>query len=396
MKLLIINEVCGVTSTGTLCADLAEYFLNRGHEVKVLYGRLTAPVRCSGYGVRVATRKQVLISALSSRVMDNCGLGNRSSTMEAIRFIHEFKPDVIHLHNLHGYYINFQILFSELEKLSVPVVYTLHDCWALTGHCAYFDHVGCNKWMSGCGTCPQKKEYPKSVLLDKSKDNWLKKENLYKNLSKMKVVTPSRWLGNLVKHSMLKRDAYVIPNGIDTSIFRPVERNYFLENCLTDKKVVLGVASIWEDRKGLSFFVELSKILPKEFRIVLVGVDNKQKSNLPNSILLLPRIDDRRKLASVYSSAYVYLNPTLEDNYPTTNLEAICCGTPVITFNTGGSAESASYYGVVCERNAESILEAILQVENIQSDRFIKIREYFDLKRMLKQYEDLYISLLSK
>ena len=392
MKILLINEVCGVTSTGTICADLAEYLISRGHEVRVLYGRQDSPDRCNEYGIRIAGKMDVLMGALSSRLFDNCGLSNGSATKRAIDIIREFSPDVIHLHNLHGYFINYRMLFNEIKAMDIPVVYTLHDCWALTGHCAYFDIAGCDKWKTGCGSCPQKCKYPKSLFLDNSKRNFTEKKKACDNLPNMKVIVPSEWLKGIVKSSIFKRDAYVIANGIDTKIFCPKEGNYFEKLGLADKKVILGVASLWEARKGISFFAELAERIPKEYKIVLVGIGDGQKKDIPKSIITIPRTSDKEELAYIYSSAYVYLNPTLEENYPTTNLESICCGTPVITFASGGSPESATYYGTVCDKNIESIMDALYRVEEISQDRLEEARVFFDSSRMHAEYERMYKS----
>lgn len=394
MKILIINEVCGVTSTGTICADLAEYLLGKGHEVKVLYGRLDAPDRCASYSERIAPHKEIVMNALSARVFDNCGRGNRAAAKRAVSVIRDFKPDVVHLHNLHGYYINYPELFRVLAELKIPVVWTLHDMWALTGHCAYFDSCGCDKWKTGCGKCPQKKGYPKSILLDRSAVNYREKKKAYELLPDMKVVVPSRWLAGFVKESILKREALVIPNGVDTSVFKPGKKDYFKEKGLTDKKVVLGVASLWEPRKGIGYFIELAEKLSDEYRIVLVGVNDQQKSELPENIITIARTNDRKELAEIYSGSYVYLNPTLEDNYPTTNLEAICCGTPVITFRTGGSPESAELFGTVCEKNVDSILEAIDKASEISTDKLDELRFAMDADRMKESYEALYKELI--
>ena len=365
MRILLINEVCGVTSTGTICADLAEYLIKRGHDVRAFYGRLDAPSRCDSYGVRIAGKSEVMLSALSARLFDNCGRGNRHSTRRAIGMIRDFKPDIVHIHNLHGYYINYPMLFAALAEMNVPVVQTLHDCWSVTGHCAYFDNVGCDKWKNGCGACPQKKEYPRSVFLDRSASNLLEKKKAYDRLKNLKIVVPSTWLRDIVRSSILQRDAVIIPNGIDTEIFRPHQTDYFEKKGLTGKKVIIGVASLWEPRKGLNFFKELSKQLSDEYRIVLVGVRQEQKKE---EIYTIDRTSDKEELASIYSGAYVYLNPTLEDNYPTTNLEAICCGTPVITFATGGSPESAEHYGIVCEKNTDSILDTISRIDSLPAE----------------------------
>ena len=394
MKILLINEVCGVTSTGSICAELAEYLMSEGHQVRVLYGRMDAPERCSGYGVRIAGKYEVALNALSARLFDNCGLGNKTSTQRAIEYIREFKPDIVHLHNLHGYYINYRMLFEELGRTGVPVIQTLHDCWALTGHCAYFDHAGCDKWKMGCGKCPQKGEYPRSILFDRSKENLKEKIKAYGRTKSMRFVVPSKWLGDIVAASRIKGSVTVIPNGIDTDVFAPGDKDYFIRKGLTDRKVILGVASLWEPRKGLDHFIELSKVLSDDYRIVLVGIREEQKKLLPGNIITIARTFDRKELASIYSSAYVYLNPTLEDNYPTTNLEAICCGTPVITFDTGGSPESAGYYGIVCEKDTDSILKAIDKVDMLSAEGIEDIRELFSSHLMFGRYEDLYREMI--
>lgn len=396
MKVLMINEVLGVTSTGVLCAELAEYLLSHGHEVKVLYGRLAATKRCEAYGIRIASDAEVRCNALAARLLDNCGLGNLASTERAVRFIREFAPDVIHLHNLHGYYVNYERLLWSIGEMRIPVIWTLHDCWALTGHCAYFDYCGCEKWQKECVHCPQSGAYPRSLFLDRSAYNYQKKKECYQALTDTKVVVPSQWLADIVRKSILDKDAYVIPNGIDTGIFTKKAGNYFKERGLTDKKVLLGVASIWEPRKGLPFFVDLAKRLPEEYQIVLVGIKEEQKKELPRNILTIARTNDQEELAAIYSGAYAFLNPTLEDNYPTTNLEAISCGTPVITFDTGGSPESAGYYGIVCERSVEGLLKAIEGVPKIRTDSLEEAREAFDSVLMKQRYLALYREMMAK
>ena len=402
MRVLIINEVCGYTSTGSICADLAEYFSSKGHLVRVLYGRMAAPDRCKNYSIRIAGRIDVGINALSARLFDNCGNGNIRSTKVALDYIKKFAPDIVHLHNLHGYYINYKLLFDGLKLLDIPVIYTLHDCWSFTGHCAYFDSIGCEKWMHGCEKCPQKRQYPMSWFVDRSKDNYNIKKTTYLACEKLKVVVPSVWLKKKVDRSIINHEAVVIPNGIDTGIFSPSDDTkviilsiFVLSNNITEKKVILGVASLWEPRKGISFFNELSKIISDEFQIVLVGSIGR-RYDIPNNIITIKKVTDKKELSMIYSSAYVYLNPTLEDNYPTTNLEAICCGTPVLTFNTGGSPESAIYYGEICEKNTDSVLKAINNIDSLSGEGLNEARELFDVKHMMKQYEHLYEKMIKK
>ena len=339
MKILQINSVCGVGSTGRIATDLYKVSEEQGHQCKIAYGRGTAPQGIDS--IKIGSNLDNYMHVLKTRIFDKHGFGSVNATKKFIEEVKEYDPDVIHLHNIHGYYINIEILFNYLKEANKPVIWTLHDCWAFTGHCAYFDYVGCSKWKNGCNKCPQKEGYPTSKVFDNSKLNYEKKRELFTSVKNMTIVTPSKWLANLVKESFLgKYPVEVINNGIDLDIFKPT-KSYFREQYgLEDKFIVLGVASVWEERKGLKYFVELSKELSDDYKIVVVGVTEKQKKELPNNILAITRTNNVKELAEIYTVADVFVNPTLEDNFPTTNLEALACGTPVISFNTGGSVES--------------------------------------------------------
>lgn len=341
MKVLLINSVCGIRSTGRICTDLAEVLEQHGHECKIAYGRETVPEKYKKYAVRIGADMDVKIHALQSRIFDNTGFGSRKATEKFIEWVKEYNPDVIHLHNIHGYYINIEVLFNYLAEANKPVVWTLHDCWSFTGHCAHYSYVKCDKWKNGCNNCPQKKEYPSSFIFDSSKKNWERKKALFTSVKKMTLVTPSQWLANQVEQSFLNKcPVKVIPNGIDLNVFKPTPSDFRKKNNLENRRLILGVASAWGPRKGLNDFVELSKELDDSYKIILVGLTEKQKKDMTKNILGITRTNNVSELAEIYTAADVLFNPTYEDTYPTVNLEAQACGTPVVTYRTGGSVES--------------------------------------------------------
>jgi putative colanic acid biosynthesis glycosyltransferase len=339
MKILQINSVCGVGSTGRIVLDIHKILLSQGHESFIAYGR--GNTRDITNTIRIGSKFNNNIHAISSRLFDNHGFASKLATKKFIQRIQHINPDLIHIHNLHGYYLNIELLFNYLKLSKKPVIWTLHDCWAFTGHCAYFDYVGCNKWRTGCHTCPQRNEYPKSWLIDNSKRNYAKKKELINSLDNLTIISPSNWLSELVKDSYLKKfPRKVINNGIDLEKFKPTESNFRENYELKDKFIILGVANIWNARKGLKYFIELSNKIREDEALVIVGLTKKQSKYLPRNIVPILRTNSISELVEIYSTTDVYFNPTLEDNFPTTNLESLACGTPVITFDSGGSKES--------------------------------------------------------
>ena len=361
MKVLMINVVCGIRSTGRICTDLATALEAQGHEVKIAYGRENVPEQFQKYAVRIGTDLDVKLHGVKARLLDGAGFGSKRATEKFIEWVKEYDPDVIHLHNIHGYYINVEVLFNYLKKCGKKIIWTLHDCWAFTGHCVYFDYVGCNKWKSVCEHCPQKSEYPARIGPDMSRKNYAKKRELFTGIPNMTLVTPSQWLADLVSESYLSEYAVrVIHNGVDTEVFKPTQNNVHEKYNCVGKKIILGVAAVWDRRKGLDTFIELADKLDDSYQIVLVGLTKEQSEKLPRNIIGIERTNSVQELAELYTAAYVFVNPTLEDNYPTTNLEAIACGTPVITYDTGGSGESAKLYGVVTARKKAGDIEMII------------------------------------
>lgn len=389
MKILMINVVCGIRSTGRICTDLAETLNERGDQVKIVYGREAVPEKYEKFALKMGSDAGVKMHALKARLFDRCGFGSTFATRDIIKQIEEYDPDIIHLHNIHGYYINVEELFKYLKRCGKKVVWTLHDCWSFTGHCAYFDYVECEKWKTGCHHCEQKTEYPARNGFDMSKKNFAQKKEIFTGVENMTLVTPSRWLSDLVSQSYLKEyETKVIPNGVDTSVFKPTSSDIKERYSCTGKKVILGVAAVWDKRKGLDTFIELSEKLSDDYKIILVGLSEKQIQELPENIIGIQRTNSVSELAELYSVADVFVNPTLEDNYPTTNIEAIACGTPVITFETGGSPESAEMYGVsVPRKDTDALIEAIMNVENI-TKKDIDIDYKATVRKYMKLYEE--------
>ncbi|WP_415338381.1 glycosyltransferase, partial [Clostridium perfringens] len=361
MKVLQINSVCGVGSTGRIATDLYKVLEEQGHECVIAYGRGTAPEGIKT--IKIGTDFDNYMHVAKTRLFDKHGFGSTKATKEFIKKVKEYDPDVIHLHNIHGYYINIEILFNYLKEVDKKVIWTLHDCWAFTGHCSHFDYIGCDKWKAECEKCPQKKEYPSSILKNNSNWNYEKKKQLFTSVNNMTIVTPSRWLSNLVKESFLnKYPIKVINNGIDLGIFKPTKSNFREKHNLQDKIIILGVASVWTKKKGFYYFIEVAKKLNDSFKVVMVGISEKQKTRLPKNILAISRTNNAKELAEIYSAADIFINPTLEDTYPTTNLEAIACNTKVITFDVGGSKEAVldNNNSIVNGRDCDSLIDKII------------------------------------
>ncbi|MDM0686137.1 glycosyltransferase [Clostridium perfringens] len=402
MKVLQINSVCGVGSTGRIATDLYKVLEEQGHECVIAYGRGTAPEGIKT--IKIGTDFDNYMHVAKTRLFDKHGFGSTKATKEFIKKVKEYDPDVIHLHNIHGYYINIEILFNYLKEANKKVIWTLHDCWAFTGHCAYFDYVGCNKWKNQCNSCPQKKEYPTSNMIDSSSWNFKKKKEIFNGVKDLTIVTPSKWLARLVKQSFLSEyNVEIINNGIDLDIFKPIESDFRDRYNLENNIILLGVANIWDRRKGLNYFRNLSKVLDDNYKIVVVGVNEKQKEELPSNILAIKKTNNVKELVEIYSAADIFLNPTLEDNFPTTNLEALACGTPVMTFNTGGSIECLEEYKCGVILNKKDLDEIIINLKEVKNYKTSKIKEYcynqsrkYNKEDKFREYIKCYINKLKE
>ena len=359
MNILMINSVCGVKSTGRICTDVASELEADGHEVKIAYGRETVPDCYQRYAVKIGNQFDNYFHFFKSWMFDAHGLGSKLATKKFLRWADEYDPDLLWLHNIHGYYIHYPLLFEWIKsRPHMKVRWTLHDCWAFTGHCS-----GCDKWKTGCKNCPQPKKYPSRFLIDRSERNYRLKKACFTSVKNLTLLTPSQWLASLVKNSFLSEyPVEVRYNTVDREIFRPTEGDFRKKYHLIGKKIILGVASPWDERKGFDDFIRLSKMLDEEDCIVLVGLTENQCKNLPSNVIGLTRTNNVRQLAEIYTAADVFVNPTYEDNFPTTNLEAAACGTPVITYRTGGSPESTREENVVDCGDVEGLRKRIQEI----------------------------------
>ena len=402
-KLLQINVAINYGSTGKISEQIGSLVMQRGWNSYIAHGRYIN--HSKSQAIKVGGLLDWIYHALMTRITDRHGLSSRFATRKLIRKISAINPDIIHLHNIHGYYINYKILFEYLQNTDIPVVWTFHDCWSMTGHCTYFEYAKCDRWKTGCYDCPEKKSYPASLLIDRSRRNYIEKRELFTSVKNMTIVPVSNWLGGIVKESFLgKYDVEVIHNGIDISTFQPLPSDIKERYGIVDKKIILGVASPWSRRKGLIDFFELYRhISSNKYQIVLIGLSEDQIKSLPNGIIGLARTESVEALAQWYSVADVFVNPTYEDTYPTTNLEAISCGTPVVTYKTGGSPESVtSETGRVVDKG--DIAGLAKAIESLcAEDREVlrnRCREYavahFDKQECFKKYIDLYAEIIQK
>ena len=287
MRIMQISAFCGLGCIGRIALGIHSVLIEDGHNSIIAWGRAnTAPE--SVPTIQIGKKMDPYVHGLYTRITDKCGFGSVRATKDFLAKIEKWQPDLIHLHMLHGYYINLELLFHFLKERNIPVVWTFHDCWALTGHCPYFDVIGCERWKTGCHHCPQRLHHPTSWFVDNSEWNWNKKRELFTSLNHLTIVTPSKWMAEIVANSYLKDyPIEIIHNGIDTQVFKPMPSNVKGRIGATEKKIVLGVSSTWAPSKGLADFCRLAEILPKEYQIVLVGLSEKQIQSL-QTILWLP------------------------------------------------------------------------------------------------------------
>lgn len=362
MNVLFINSVCGIRSTGRIVTELASEYIANGHTCRIAYGREAVPKEFRSIAVRIGTDIDVKLNALRARLFDNEGFNAKRATKKFIKWANKYNPDVLWLHNLHGYYLNIELLFDWIKsRPDMEVKWTLHDCWAFTGHCSYFSYVGCNRWQDSCGECCQTKKYPQSFYRDASHNNFCRKKEIFCGVRNMTLICPSQWLCDLVKKSFLgEYQVEVRQNSIDTNIFKPTPNDFREKMGLSDKKIILGAATVWDDRKGLSDFIKLSEILNDNYKIVLVGVDEAKAKEIPQSIICIPRTNSAKKLAKIYSAADVFVNPSREETFGLTTVEAMACGTPAIVYKDTACEEIARIYGgVVVDASVYEIKNAI-------------------------------------
>lgn len=359
-KLLQIDTCLNMLSTGRITESIGGLAISKGWDAYIVHGARYAREGSCMHSIQTVSKWGEYAHFAESLLLDNHALASRKATRRVIEEIKKIKPDVVQMHCIHGYYLNYKILFEYLNTTDIPVVWTFHDCWAFTGHCAHFVTANCNRWKDGgCHNCPLKGDYPKS-LIDCSQRNFELKKRLFTANTNLHIVAVSQWLAGFTKESFLgQKDIRVINNGVDINIFKP----YTKDN--SGKFRMLGVATAWSKDKGLYDFYELRKRLNEDYEIILVGLTSKQVEQLPDGIQGITRTDSAEELAKLYSSANVLVNPTYADSFPTVNMESLACGTPVITYRTGGSPEIIDEKtGVIVEQGDITGLEkAIIQIK---------------------------------
>ena len=407
-KVLLVNVSANSGSTGRIAEEIGQTAISRGYDSYFGYGRLGRESKSTL--IKIGNDWDIRWHGLESLLWDNHGFGSRMATNKFISEIERIKPDVINLHNVHGYYLNVEILFEYLAKTDIPVVWTLHDCWPFTGHCSYFDRYNCEKWKTGCHHCPNSKGYPKSLFLDRSKANYARKKELFNKSKNITFVAVCQWMANNVKDSFLGRyPVETIYNGVDIETFRPRFKGLNGSNSMKAKldihenvKVVLGVASTWDRRKGLDDFVKLRTMMNDKYAIVLVGLNDKQIAALPKGVLGIKRTESVDQLAELYSLADVFVNPTYVDNFPTTNIEALACGTPVVTYRTGGSPEAIDEFTgmAIGQGNVEQLRAAVEHFAMNKSRYSMACRERavkcFNKQDRFNDYVELFDNLIKK
>ena len=395
--LVQINTCLGVGSTGRITESIGAMMRKHGWDCYVVHGARYVG-RSQLESIRTGARFHSYLHALGSMLFDRHGLFSSRQTRKVIDKLRKLHPDIIQIHCIHGYYINYKLLFCYLEELDVPVVWTFHDCWAFTGHCAHFARVGCDKWITGCHDCELLKEYPKSLCVDNSANNWLEKRASFTSVGNMRVVAVSRWLADLIGQSFMKKyQIDVIHNGVDLSVFKPVENNIRkLYEIDPDDVLVLGVATAWGPDKGLRDFVRLSE--EPGIRVVLVGISDDVRKTLPENLVAISRTENQHELAELYSAADIFVNPTYNDSFPTVNLEALACGTPVVTYRTGGSPEAITEdTGAVIEQgDYPGLLNTVRHFARVSfkathsSECRRRAEENFDMNMQYDKYCQLY------
>ena len=357
MIVVQINATCTAGSTGKICHAVSELLNARGVENYVLH----VQKGCSyPQGIAVAGKPYLKLQALKSRVYGNFGFNSRAATRRLIAELERIRPTVVHLHNLHGHNCHVEMLLHYLRKKKIKIFWTFHDCWNFTGYCPHFDMIGCDKWLTECHDCPLHREY--SWFFDRSRTLYRRKKELSQGLD-LTIVAPSRWTAEVTRQSFFgSYPIQVIHNGISLETFKPTPSDFRERYGIGDRKLVLGVAFGWGERKGLDVFLELNRRLDDSYRLVLVGTDERVDKLLPDSIISIHRTSNQAELAEIYTAADVYANPTREEVLGLVNLEALACGTPVITFNSGGSPECVDETcGVVVPKNDVDALESAIR-----------------------------------
>jgi len=405
LKVLQINTEMGSGSTGRIACQINELAEMKGWET---YSASNRGIGINpSHHIKIGNSIDTLYHTFYSILLDKHGLASTRSTKKFLKILEEIKPDIIHLHNIHGFYLNYPILFTWLKNWNKPVVWTLHDCWPFTGHCSHYACANCNKWRTGCFNCPLKKDYPTSLLLDHSKENYQYKKKYFLSLQKLTLVPVSSWLKKDLEASFFSNiPIKLIRNGIDVNDFYPMNCTSQIKGkfgLTTSKKILLGVASFWNKRKGLFDYIKLSNLLPKEYQIILVGLRPKQIKKLPKNIIGLERTKNINELAALYSAAEIVMNLSYQETFGLTTIEGFACGTPSIVYNCTASPELVTKEtGLIVEPgDIKSTIDAIKTITNNGKKFYSKsciarTHTHFDQTNNFLQYIDLYNKLVKE
>lgn len=387
-KLLQINITANWGSTGKIAESIGVCAKAKGWESYIAYGLQYNPSQSQLFPI--ASQWDRYVHYLGNRLFDREGLASSAQTRKLIRHIEQIQPDIIQLHNIHDHWLNYEILFNYLNTTNIKVVWTFHDCWAFTGHCYHFIKTNCVKWQTECGNCPQRNRF-----IDRSQENFRLKKSLFSAHPNLSIVACSNWLGDFVKQSFFKdKRIEVIHNGIDLKIFNP---NGQKPN--DGKFRIIAVSNVWLPYKGINDILKLRDMLDADYLITIVGLSAKQVKNLPSGIRGIQKTQNVQELVALYSEADVLINPSYADTFPTVNLEALACGTPVITYKTGGSPEAIDEQtGIVVEQgDVHGLVRAINTLrDNPLSEDDCRQRAitFFDKDKCFEQYIYLYEELL--
>ena len=396
MKVLFINMAYGAGSTGKIIADIMDMLKKNGNDVKALYG--TGEQSHNADAVKVSGKLGYYFHNAASRLTDHAGLYSWAATRKMIREIKAFQPDLIHLHTLHGFYVNYEMLFRFLKEADIPVVWTLHDCWAFTGHCTHFSQAKCTQWQTECRDCKLLRRYPQCYGRGDVRRNFLRKKRAFTGVKNLTITTPSRWLANQVSRSFLRDyPRTVIPNGIDRRIFRPQSSGLRKKYRLEDKKIVLGAANVWNTRKGLPDMLTLADRLGSAYQVVLIGLTERQLPDIPANVLGLLRTANQTELAQWYSAADVFVNPTYEETFGLTTVEAQACGTPVVVYRTDGCPETVAPGNgrLVPQGDMQALEDAVRDITNGSCRADPQRAAQFDKDAVYQDYLELYENVLS-
>ncbi len=401
MKVIQIDIAANIGSTGTIAEEIGIKIIQNFGESYIAFGRYSR--RSKSKLIKIGNKYDQAWHFLMTRFFDRHALHSKKATKDLINKIKIINPDIIHLHQVHGYYLNLVELMVFLKKYDKPVVWTFHDCWQYTGHCCYYSRFDCDKFITECSNCPLTSYYPSSILIDNSKSNFNIKKKYITEIRNLTIVPVSNWLHTEIKKSFLKnKNIKTILNGIDLQVFYP-DSSYDLKQKykIKSKNIWLGVASIWTDLKGLNDFYELSKLVDSDTQIVLVGLSKKQIKALPKNILGISRTENLSELRQFYSQAEVFINPSISESFGLVTVEAMACGTPVVVYNCTASPELISdKTGIIVPvKEYHALFKAAEKICKIgkshySSDCINRVKENYNKDIQYNKYISLYKELL--